>query len=279
MNKFKSYNFYNNNFNNKLHEECGVFGVYGHNEAAALTALGLHALQHRGQEAAGIVTFDGSKFLSEKHPGLVGDHFSKTSVIKRLSGRSCVGHNRYSTTGGTSLIEGEQINNNLGLFSNDANHITVNSAESIDLPTTAMSSISDEVTVSFWINGNANVLPQNTTIIEGYDANNYRTLNIHFPWSNGKMYWDCGNSGTTSYDRIDKAASLSEYTDGWSHWAFTKNATTGDLKIYRNGVLWHSGTGHTRTILRCCSLLRSASIFIMGDFVLLNFVPEINLVF
>ena len=84
MNKLKSYNFYNNNFNNKLHEECGVFGVYGHNEAAALTALGLHALQHRGQEAAGIVTFDGKKFLSEKHAGLVGDHFSKSSVIKRL---------------------------------------------------------------------------------------------------------------------------------------------------------------------------------------------------
>ena len=70
-----------------------------------------------------------------------------------------------STTGGTSLIEGEQTSNNLGLFSNDANHITVNSAESIDLPTSAMSSISDEVTVSFWINGNANVLPQNTAII------------------------------------------------------------------------------------------------------------------
>ena len=153
-----------------------------------------------------------------------------------------------STNGSTTLIEGEQTNNNLGLFSNDANHITVNSAESIDLPTTAISSISNEVTVSFWINGNGNVLPQNTTIIEGYDANNYRTLNIHFPWSNGRMYWDCGNSGTTSCDRIDKAASLNEYTDEWSHWAFTKNATTGDLKIYRNGVLWHSGTGHTRTI-------------------------------
>jgi len=153
-----------------------------------------------------------------------------------------------STNGSATLIEGEQANNNLGLFSNDANHITVNSAESIDLPTSAMSSISNEVTVSFWINGNANVLPQNTTIIEGYDVNNNRTLNIHFPWSNGRMYWDCGNSGTSSYDRIDKAASLSEYTDGWSHWAFTKNATPGDLKIYRNGVLWHSGTGHTRTI-------------------------------
>ena len=85
----------------KLHEECGVFGVYNHPDAAALTALGLHALQHRGQEAAGIVTFDGDRFLSEKHLGLVSDHFSRPSVIKRLEGRNSVGHNRYSTTGGT----------------------------------------------------------------------------------------------------------------------------------------------------------------------------------
>ncbi len=153
-----------------------------------------------------------------------------------------------STNGLESLIEGGQTIDILGLFSNDANHITVNSAESIDLPTSNMGSISNEVTVSFWINGNANVLPQNTTIIEGYDTNNYRTLNIHFPWSNGRIYWDCGNSGTSAYDRIDKAALLNEYTDEWSHWSFTKNANTGDLKIYRNGVLWHSGTGHTRTI-------------------------------
>jgi amidophosphoribosyltransferase len=85
----------------KLHEECGVFGVYNHPDAAALTALGLHALQHRGQEAAGIVTCDGERFLSEKHLGLVSDHFSRPSVIKRLEGRNSVGHNRYSTTGGT----------------------------------------------------------------------------------------------------------------------------------------------------------------------------------
>ena len=85
----------------KLHEECGVFGVYNHPDAAALTALGLHALQHRGQEAAGIVTFDGERFLSEKHLGLVSDYFSRPSVIKRLEGRNSVGHNRYSTTGGT----------------------------------------------------------------------------------------------------------------------------------------------------------------------------------
>tara|TARA_Y100001936_G_scaffold251805_1_gene309110 strand:- start:372 stop:1886 length:1515 start_codon:yes stop_codon:yes gene_type:complete len=94
-------NLYQNYENDKLHEECGVFGVYNHPDAAALTALGLHALQHRGQEAAGIVTFDGDKFLSEKHLGLVSDHFSKPSVINRLQGRNSVGHNRYSTTGGT----------------------------------------------------------------------------------------------------------------------------------------------------------------------------------
>ena len=85
----------------KLHEECGVFGVYGHEDAAALAALGLHALQHRGQEAAGIVTFDGGKFISERHPGLVSDNFTNQSTMQRLKGKSAVGHNRYSTTGAT----------------------------------------------------------------------------------------------------------------------------------------------------------------------------------
>ncbi len=89
------------NEDDKLHEECGVFGIYNHQDSAALTALGLHALQHRGQEAAGIVTFDGTKFISERHPGLVSDNFTKASVINRLVGNSAVGHNRYSTTGAT----------------------------------------------------------------------------------------------------------------------------------------------------------------------------------
>ena len=89
------------NEDDKLQEECGVFGIYNHQDSAALTALGLHALQHRGQEAAGIVTFDGTKFISERHPGLVSDNFTKTSVINRLVGNSAVGHNRYSTTGAT----------------------------------------------------------------------------------------------------------------------------------------------------------------------------------
>ena len=86
-----------------LREECGVFGIFGHPDAAALTALGLHALQHRGQEAAGIVTFDGERFHSERRMGLVGDHFSSEKVINRLKGTRALGHARYSTTGETIL--------------------------------------------------------------------------------------------------------------------------------------------------------------------------------
>jgi amidophosphoribosyltransferase len=85
----------------KLREECGVFGVFGHQDAAALTVLGLHALQHRGQEAAGIVSFDGADFHSERHVGLVGDNFTGREVIDRLSGDRAIGHNRYSTHGGS----------------------------------------------------------------------------------------------------------------------------------------------------------------------------------
>ncbi len=87
----------------RLREECGVFGIFGHPDAAALTALGLHALQHRGQEAAGITTYEstdkGGRYNSERRLGLVGDNFNKESVIRRLKGNIAVGHVRYSTTG------------------------------------------------------------------------------------------------------------------------------------------------------------------------------------
>ena len=87
-----------------LHEECGVFGIFGHDDAGALAVLGLHALQHRGQESAGIVTYDGTQFVAERHLGLVGDIFGKNSVhAQKLRGRNALGHVRYSTTGGTSV--------------------------------------------------------------------------------------------------------------------------------------------------------------------------------
>jgi amidophosphoribosyltransferase len=87
----------------KFHEECGVFGIFGHEEAGALVALGLHALQHRGQEAAGIVSHDGRHFHSHRAMGKVGDNFSSEDVIGALKGFAAIGHNRYATTGGTVL--------------------------------------------------------------------------------------------------------------------------------------------------------------------------------
>jgi len=87
----------------KLREECGVFGVINANDAAAITALGLHALQHRGQEAAGITSFDGKEFYSRRGLGHVADNFSSGSVIGELPGSMAAGHVRYSTTGGAGL--------------------------------------------------------------------------------------------------------------------------------------------------------------------------------
>ncbi len=87
----------------KLREECAIFGIWGTASASAHTALGLHALQHRGQEASGIVAYDGKQFHSHRDLGLVGDIFGEEAVIKRLPGYAAIGHNRYSTTGETML--------------------------------------------------------------------------------------------------------------------------------------------------------------------------------
>src|SRR6201985_2264441 len=87
----------------KLHEECGVFGIIGKDSAAAMTALGLHALQHRGQEAAGVVSYDGEHFHSHHALGHVGENFNSESIITKLIGPAAVGHTRYATTGETAL--------------------------------------------------------------------------------------------------------------------------------------------------------------------------------
>ena len=95
--KLKKFSF------DKLREECGIFGISNYTDASALVALGLHALQHRGQEGCGIVSFDIKNYHSEKRQGLVGDHFTNLKYLKKLPGSFAIGHNRYSTTGETSL--------------------------------------------------------------------------------------------------------------------------------------------------------------------------------
>ncbi len=87
----------------RLHEECGIFSVFGSEDASILTALGLHALQHRGQEGCGIATFDGHRFHTERHLGLVGDNLTGEDLPKRLPGFAAIGHTRYATQGGTLI--------------------------------------------------------------------------------------------------------------------------------------------------------------------------------
>ncbi|HLZ82548.1 MAG TPA: amidophosphoribosyltransferase, partial [Caulobacteraceae bacterium] len=89
--------------------ECGVFGVFDAPEASRLVALGLHALQHRGQEACGIAAFDGQGFHTERHLGHVADSFSGADLPKRLPGSSAIGHTRYSTAGGSFLRNGQPM--------------------------------------------------------------------------------------------------------------------------------------------------------------------------
>jgi amidophosphoribosyltransferase len=92
----------------KIKEECGVFGIYGHLEAANLTYLGLHALQHRGQESAGIVTSDGIHLYTHREMGLVSDIFTE-EVLSRLPGKNAIGHVRYSTTGSSHIKNSQPI--------------------------------------------------------------------------------------------------------------------------------------------------------------------------
>jgi hypothetical protein len=118
----------------------------------------------------------------------------------------------------------------------------------VEIPATAFAAIDSFITVSFWAYGDSLKLPENTYIFEGRDANGYRVINSHLPWSNSQVYWDAGNSGTNSNDRINQPANPDDFKGRWNHWAFTKDVSTGEMKIFVNGSLWMTGTGKTRTM-------------------------------
>ena len=112
------------------------------------------------------------------------------------------------------------------------------------LPNAGFAQIDSFITISFWAHG-APDLPVKTSFIVARDSLGQKVFNIHLPWSNGRIYWDAGNVGT-KYDRIDKPATALDYKGKWTFWTFTKNAKTGSMKIYKDGVLWKTGTGKTR---------------------------------
>lgn len=101
------------------------------------------------------------------------------------------------------------------------------------------------ITVAFWAKGNANT-GVNTYLMEGIDTLNNRVFNLHFPWSDNNLYFDCGEG--SGYDRINKVMAGNEIDNVWHHWAMIKDQSTGSMKIFKDGVLWHSGTGLTKSI-------------------------------
>ncbi|MEO8068543.1 MAG: LamG-like jellyroll fold domain-containing protein [Flavobacteriales bacterium] len=116
----------------------------------------------------------------------------------------------------------------------------------VGLSADSLAGLGTAVTITMRVWGDT-ILPLNTTALEARDAQGRRILNVHLPWSDGRVYWDAGNDGG-GYDRIDKATLPSNVEGQWNDWAFVKNTTTGSMKIYLNGVLWHSGAGKTKPL-------------------------------
>ena len=152
-----------------------------------------------------------------------------------------------NTTAGTNTMVNSEItaDSNTVVSTGVDSYVDFDNGKYLDIPMNDYD-LGDEITISFWSYGDANALPANTSILEGFDKFNNRVINIHHPWSNSQIYWDAGEG--SGYDRINKSASSSDFSGSWTHWAFTKNTPNGTMRIYRNGNLWHSGTNKSRTI-------------------------------
>ena len=140
----------------------------------------------------------------------------------------------------------DSIGSNIGLLQNFNGHLDFKDDEIVDLPASVFTNIDSAITVSFWCYGDENLMPFNSYIFEGRDANGYRVINCHLPWSNSRVYWDAGNNGTGSYDRVHELANINDYSGKWNHWAFTKDVATGEMNAYLNGSLFMSAASKTR---------------------------------
>ncbi len=148
-----------------------------------------------------------------------------------------------------NLVEGHTTSFPSGLITNQGDSwISFSGNRNFLKPDSSwFSSVTDKITIAFWANGDSTILPANTSIIYGEDYSNNKQVNIHLPWSDSNIYWDCGGVGS-SYDRINKLDSNNIFRGRWNFWAFTKNAISGEMKIFLNGHLWMSDTGKTRLI-------------------------------
>ena len=127
-----------------------------------------------------------------------------------------------------------------------ARYVALDGGDRLGIDPSALLELDTTVTIECWIRGDAEFLPANTTLFEGVNQFNQRELNVHVPWSNGWAYWDAGYDG--GYDRIELAAATNQYEGRWNHWAFTKDAETGEMRMFVNGALFHSGSGKDHLI-------------------------------
>lgn len=148
--------------------------------------------------------------------------------------------------GGTLSVEADSAPENTVISASGTNGVfSFETGEFLRVPVSGQN-FGDEITVSMWTFGNPDVMPSNSYLFEAVDAMGQRALNVHLPWSDGRIYWDAGAG--EGHDRIHKQANTADYEGNWNHWAFTKNANTGEMSIFLNGALWHSGTGLSRPI-------------------------------
>lgn len=186
-------------------------------------------------------------YLNTSFPTTGSNQFNFSSAFDWNGTSNLIVEFSYDQTQGSPSGIDAESNPGYGIGSTSSDYSLVfNGIETIEVEN-AFDDIQNEVSIVFWAFGNSDELPSPTMLVYGTDDANLRQINIHLPWENNRIYWDCGNDGT-GYDRIEKLTVPSEYEGSWNHWAFTKNANTGSMKIYLNGSLWHSGTGKTRPI-------------------------------
>ncbi|MFK7806299.1 MAG: LamG-like jellyroll fold domain-containing protein [Saprospiraceae bacterium] len=178
-----------------------------------------------------------------EHPFLFSNDFEWDGTSNVIVEFSFTNQNAGTPTG----VNGNDTGFNSGVVTATPDHALLFSGSGyIPVDATPLAAINNEMTVAFWSKGGDN-LPVNTTIFEGVDDNNLRQANVHLPWSNGQVYWDCGNLGG-SYDRVNAPSDPTDFSGQWSHWAFTKNAATGNMTVYLNGEVFVTGSGKTNPI-------------------------------
>lgn len=125
------------------------------------------------------------------------------------------------------------------------NCLSFHQGDFVEVPVDGLNNLDSAITISFWSYGNY-MQPLNNSILEGLNEDGERVVNIHHPWSNGNVYWDCGTNG--AYDRIFRSCYPEIYKGSWNHWAFTKDLNTGQMWIFLNGFPFHTGTGKYKSI-------------------------------